>query len=141
MVLRRITEHVKSQNWFAVGLDFFIVVIGVFIGIQVSNWNEARLTRESETLVLTRLSADHTHISDQIAASIETYVGIFDALSRLMEDINAEGSLPDDPEQFELDLDLSAISVRRRNTAFMLDWLHGLLREVMEMQTKLESNP
>ena len=42
MRLRRITEHVKTQNWFAVGLDFVIVVGGVFIGIQVSNWNEAR---------------------------------------------------------------------------------------------------
>ena len=42
MLLRRITEHVKAQNWFAVALDFLIVVTGVFIGIQVSNWNEAR---------------------------------------------------------------------------------------------------
>ena len=26
MLLRRITEHVKAQNWFAVALDFLIVV-------------------------------------------------------------------------------------------------------------------
>ena len=26
MLLRRITEHVKDQNWFAVALDFVIVV-------------------------------------------------------------------------------------------------------------------
>lgn len=42
MLLRRITNHVKEQNWFAVGIDFVIVVIGVFIGIQVANWNDAR---------------------------------------------------------------------------------------------------
>jgi hypothetical protein len=42
MILRRITEHVKTQNWFAVGLDFVIVVVGVFIGIQVANWNAMR---------------------------------------------------------------------------------------------------
>ncbi|MEX0644254.1 MAG: DUF6090 family protein [Parvularculaceae bacterium] len=41
MILRRITEHVKAQNWFAVGIDFVIVVVGVFIGIQVANWNAA----------------------------------------------------------------------------------------------------
>lgn len=40
MILRRITEHVKAQNWFAVAIDF--VIVGVFIGIQVSNWNAAR---------------------------------------------------------------------------------------------------
>lgn len=28
MVLRRITEHVNAQNWFAVGLDLVIVVVG-----------------------------------------------------------------------------------------------------------------
>jgi hypothetical protein len=39
VLLRRITEHVKAQNWTAVALDFLIVVVGVFIGIQVSNWN------------------------------------------------------------------------------------------------------
>ena len=41
MILRRVAEHVKAQNWFAVAIDFVIVVVGVFIGIQVSNWNEA----------------------------------------------------------------------------------------------------
>jgi len=45
MLLRRITKHVKDQNWFAVGIDFVIVVIGVFIGIQVANWNDVRVER------------------------------------------------------------------------------------------------
>lgn len=45
MLLRRITKHVRDQNWFAVGLDFAIVVVGVFIGIQVANWNEALADR------------------------------------------------------------------------------------------------
>jgi len=39
MLLRRITKHVTDQNWFAVFIDFLIVVVGVFIGIQVANWN------------------------------------------------------------------------------------------------------
>lgn len=42
MLLRRISEHLKAQNWTAIGIDFVIVVVGVFIGIQVSNWNEER---------------------------------------------------------------------------------------------------
>jgi hypothetical protein len=58
MILRRISVHVKDQNWFAVGLDFVIVVIGVFIGIQVSNWNAAREDRSNETLYLGYLAED-----------------------------------------------------------------------------------
>jgi hypothetical protein len=58
MILRRITEHVKAQNWFAVGIDFFIVVVGVFIGIQVSNWNESRADRARERVLLGELRAE-----------------------------------------------------------------------------------
>ncbi|MEM6912911.1 MAG: hypothetical protein AAF511_02935 [Pseudomonadota bacterium] len=58
MILRSLTEHVRTQNWFAVGLDFLIVVVGVFIGIQVSNWNAARLERVIERDTLIRLYAD-----------------------------------------------------------------------------------
>ena len=64
MLLRRVIEHVKTQNWFAVLLDFLIVVTGVFMGIQVNNWNEARLFRAEETFFLQRLTED-------IHASIE----------------------------------------------------------------------
>jgi len=55
MLLRRVIEHVKHQNWTAVALDFVIVVMGVFIGIQVSNWNEARADHEEGRQLLTRL--------------------------------------------------------------------------------------
>jgi hypothetical protein len=42
MLLRRVIEHVRKQEWTAIGIDFVIVVVGVFVGIQVANWNEAR---------------------------------------------------------------------------------------------------
>ncbi|MCB1584034.1 MAG: DUF6090 family protein [Marinicella sp.] len=58
MLLRRITEHIKNQNWFAVFLDFVIVVLGVFIGIQVANWNEARFERKLSDQYLNSLSLD-----------------------------------------------------------------------------------
>ena len=45
MVVRRVREHVATHNWFAVSIDLLIVIIGVFIGMQVSNWNSARIER------------------------------------------------------------------------------------------------
>ncbi|WP_425411068.1 hypothetical protein [Hyphococcus sp.] len=64
MLLRRITEHVKAQNWTAVALDFVIVVVGVFIGIQVANWNDARAERQDEAAILERFH-------DETVAAIE----------------------------------------------------------------------
>lgn len=46
MVIRSIREHVAEHNWFAVGIDLAIVVVGVFLGTQVNNWNEERLDRK-----------------------------------------------------------------------------------------------
>ena len=38
MLLRRMIEHVKAQNWFAVGLDFVIVVLGVTFALVAEQW-------------------------------------------------------------------------------------------------------
>ena len=48
MLLRSLTKHVKDQNWFAVALDFFIVVVGILIAFQITNWNEGRADRQKE---------------------------------------------------------------------------------------------
>jgi hypothetical protein len=58
MLLRRIMKHVDEQNWFAVLLDFLIVVVGIFVGLQVDNWNEERKARAEEQEYLARLSED-----------------------------------------------------------------------------------
>ena len=59
MLLRRITKHVTDQNWFAVFIDFFIVVVGVFIGIQVANWNALSQDRKAEVVILDRLISEY----------------------------------------------------------------------------------
>ncbi|MEZ6001216.1 hypothetical protein [Hyphomonas sp.] len=58
MLLRRFTEHVKAQNWTAVALDFVIVVLGVFIGIQVSNWNAANGERRALDRYMEAVASD-----------------------------------------------------------------------------------
>ena len=75
MLLRNITKHVKDQNWFAVALDFVIVVIGVFIGLQVANWSEARSDRQLGQEYTQRLIVD---IERDLAAtrSLKSYYAI-----------------------------------------------------------------
>lgn len=66
MLLRRITKHVKDQNWFAVGIDFIIVVIGVFIGIQVANWNTIRSDEHNYQNAMVRLAEENFETLDQL---------------------------------------------------------------------------
>ncbi|MEM7728525.1 MAG: hypothetical protein AAF311_04540 [Pseudomonadota bacterium] len=58
MILRRIRAHVEAENWFAVFLDFAIVVLGVFIGIQLGNWNAEQQARAADAVFLGRIADD-----------------------------------------------------------------------------------
>ncbi len=58
MLLRRFTQHLNEQNWFAVGLDIVIVVIGVVMGIEVANWNDVRNNKAGLVASLERLDKE-----------------------------------------------------------------------------------
>lgn len=55
MLLRRVIQHVKKQEWTAIWIDLVIVVVGVFIGIQVSNWNADRADNVRAQAYLARI--------------------------------------------------------------------------------------
>ncbi len=52
MILRRLADAIREQNWFTVALELAIVVIGILIGLQVNDWNQRRLERESDQRAL-----------------------------------------------------------------------------------------
>ncbi len=58
MILRRVIAHLRKQEWTAIGIDFVIVVLGVFLGMQVSNLNSARIDRGLETEYVERIVTD-----------------------------------------------------------------------------------
>ncbi len=76
MILRRIIDHVKTQNWTAVALDFVIVVVGVFMGIQLGDWNAQRHERLSEMQYLDRFADDIeltlAHIREEQAFTVSS---------------------------------------------------------------------
>jgi hypothetical protein len=58
MILRRLSQSLKEQNWTAIWIEFILLVSGVFLGIQVSNWNAARVDRAEYQAALSRLSSE-----------------------------------------------------------------------------------
>lgn len=71
MILRRVMTHLRKQEWTAIGIDFLIVVVGVFLGIQVSNWNEAAADRRAESAYLSQLQGDLQRIESQVREQVE----------------------------------------------------------------------
>ena len=58
MLLRRFLTHFRAQDWLAIVLDFVIVVVGIFVGLQVDSWNQERKERTREQASLQQLYTD-----------------------------------------------------------------------------------
>ena len=58
MILRRLSQSLKEQNWTAIWIEFILLVAGVFLGIQVSNWNAERVDESRAHAYLGRINAD-----------------------------------------------------------------------------------
>ena len=58
MILQRLADAIRKQSWFTVILEIVIVVVGLFSGLQVDDWNEARKARAQEIVYLERIVDD-----------------------------------------------------------------------------------
>lgn len=55
MIFRRTIANLRAQNWVAIGIELAIVIVGVFIGLQVSNWNQARIEQRATQRMIEEL--------------------------------------------------------------------------------------
>ncbi len=58
MLLRRLAQNLKEQNWTAIAIEFVLLVAGVFLGIQVANWNGQRADNARAQAYLVRIQRD-----------------------------------------------------------------------------------
>jgi hypothetical protein len=84
MAIRRFRQHVDRQDWFAVAIDIAIVVVGVFLGIQASNWNAARIERAEARTYRTQIVEDLQANEEELVERINYYRKVRDhALSAI----------------------------------------------------------
>lgn len=90
MIFRRIKAHIEKENWFAVFIDFAIVVVGVFIGIQVANWNDARQGRLAQDKMIERLHADFKSIEPVVEALHDFNVSSYQSTRLVIDALRLE---------------------------------------------------
>jgi hypothetical protein len=95
MILRRVIAHFRKQEWTAIAIDFVIVVVGVFVGLQVNNWNEARAFRERETELLIALRRELETSVVATAQKADAIQQVADAGLRSLDFIAARQSCGD----------------------------------------------
>jgi len=79
--LRKINEHLRTQNWLAIGIDLVVVIIGVVIAFQVTEWNDARKARIRERAAIERLHEE----AGEALVYIRHVVAEFDDRNRALE--------------------------------------------------------
>ncbi|MDB2438097.1 hypothetical protein N9W89_05235 [Hellea sp.] len=95
MIFRRIKAHVEKENWFAVFLDFCIVVVGVFIGIQVANWNASQFEAREETAIIERLQSDFKRIEQDADRSLAFHTQMTEDMRTVLRSLRS-GELKDE---------------------------------------------
>jgi hypothetical protein len=94
MILSRVIDHVRAQNWTAIAIDFVIVVMGVFIGIQVSNWNDARVQSARQQVYVERLREDFIGIRERVEEHLKVYGGAIEGGDYLLAIVRADANDP-----------------------------------------------
>lgn len=42
MLLKNVIQDIRHHNWFAVLLDFAVVVIGILVAMQLTDWQKSK---------------------------------------------------------------------------------------------------
>ncbi len=96
MILRRLAEGVRQQDWFTVVVEVLIVVVGIFLGLQVDDWNEGRQDRLLEQEYLERIISDLSIDIETFERSIENATAREATIQVLLDAIrNPEAPIPD----------------------------------------------
>ncbi|GJL91352.1 DUF6090 family protein [Hyphococcus sp.] len=90
MILRRITQAFRKQDWFTVFVETMIVVFGVFIGLQVNNWNEARSADRIEAELRTALEQDFVELETQLSDRIQSLNTLAGCVSKLLDIVRTD---------------------------------------------------
>lgn len=95
MLLRSLATHIEEQNWTAIWIDLLIVVVGVFIGIQVSNWNDERVRDRDSKEFTARLTEDLKHEAWLYQSTIEYYDDVLANAERVVAVLEGRAELDD----------------------------------------------
>ena len=110
MILRRVIGHFRKQEWTAIAIDFVIVVVGVFVGIQVANWNEREADKRLGRAYAERLTSD-------LGKDLVARRALADYYGAVLESVERTNALLADPRSDAQELVVSAYRASEINFA------------------------
>ena len=98
MILQNLAKAIREQNWFAVVLEFLIVIAGVVIGFQIQGWSEGRTTQAAEASYLLSLQEDVTSAIAVLETESDRLEAQTTALEQLFQIHRGQEAMPEEDE-------------------------------------------
>ena len=92
MILRRLAQAIRGQHWTTLALELLILVIGIFLGLQVDDWNESRKHQQQESVYMHKIYQDLTAMRAELEEIIqrgEKFIGRMTAALHALEACDA----------------------------------------------------
>jgi hypothetical protein len=124
MILARLSRAVREQNWFAVVLEFFIVIAGVVIGFQITAWNGERQEKERAQEVMARIEAELDEMITQAETNVARAAQTVAALDTVFGALSRQELTDDERQSFE-------IGLLQLDTFTQADWRLGTVDELV----------
>ena len=110
MILNRIATKLRKGDWGTVVVEIFVVVIGIFLGLQVDDWNDGRKERQKEFHYLERLEEDLEQDLRSIESSLRAYSDREKMVDFLLDTIENPGLVRTEPSYFIRSIQLAAFT-------------------------------
>ena len=85
MILRRLANAIREQNWFTVVIEVLVVIVGILIGLKVDDWNNERHDLAEEQIYLSRLMRDIESSLENQERQIDIALQTFNNAKTIME--------------------------------------------------------
>ena len=82
--LARIAQRIRAHDWFAAAIEVAIVVLGIFLGFQVTQWNEVRQNRAPEVSLMLNISRNLHDDAAEMDENIRTAASRMASLDRVL---------------------------------------------------------
>lgn len=100
MLPRRISLHLQQQNWLAVFLDLVVVIAGIFIALQVSQWHNKGQENAQRLYLLQKLAGEITQTLEENKEYTKYYDADKDNYATLIRILIEKPETADTSEQF-----------------------------------------
>lgn len=101
MILSRLSNELRNQNWSTLVLELVVVVIGIYLGLQADAWNDARGERKLERFHLEQLREDAGQNAKHLTQRAERHAELGGELTFAIAAIKKGSLKPDELERFK----------------------------------------